>query len=53
MEYLKLKPSAVYLGKEFPKNKEKNIRQLCRISNIPLYRMKQIKTQYEIVEKQL
>ena len=53
LEYLRLKPSAVYLGKEFPENDEKIIRQVCKNNNIKLYRMKQSKTQYELVEEPL
>lgn len=53
-EFIRLKPSAVYLGKDFDdEDKLTDIRGICEEKNIEVYRMKQIDTQYELVEEEI
>lgn len=53
IEYLKLNPTTIYLGKDFPNDKIDIIKKICKNNGIDLYKMKQENTQYELIEESI
>lgn len=52
-QYLRLKPEAVYLGKDFPTTKKDKLVKMCKDNDIQIYEMKQTNTQYNLIEIEL
>lgn len=52
-DYLKLLPDSVYLGKNIDEIYRNLIIEICDNQNIGIYQMKQLDTQYELVEERI
>lgn len=52
-QYLRLKPEAVYLGKEFPTTEKDRFVKMCKDNNIKIFEMKLTNIQYNLIESKL